>query len=127
MDNELALKLRKELTYLGIILIGGIIIFQLLFFRENVITTARTVLSLYWLFILPGFAVMYYWHDKLDFLERLVIGSVLGIAVMGIASYYIGLAGLHVKYHLVLPLITIGISAFFVLEKKNSHENSEAR
>ena len=118
MDNELALKLRKELTYLGIILIGGIIIFQLLFFRENVITTARTVLSLYWLFILPGFAVMYYWHDKLDFLERLVIGSVLGIAVIGIASYYIGLAGLHVKYHFVIPLITIGISAFFVRKKK---------
>lgn len=120
MDN-ISGKLKKELVYLGIALAGGMIIFQLLFFRENVITTAMVVLALFWLFVIPGFAVMYYWHDKLDFTERLVIGIVLGIAVMGVMSYYIGLAGIHVKHHFMLPAIIIGIVAFFMMRKKKEN------
>jgi len=103
----------NELKYIGILFITGLVIFKILFYKENLIIILRTVFALFWMFALPGYAVMYYWHDKLSFLERFIIGIALGIAVIGIASYYLGLIGLNIKYHVVLPLVIILVCLFF--------------
>lgn len=117
VKNELIIKMKKELIYLGLTLVGGIIVFKILFYNESIINVIRTITSLFWLFVIPGFALMYYWHEKLEFVERLVIGTVLGIAVIGIASYYIALIGFNVKYHWLLPFIFL-LAAGIILWKK---------
>ena len=105
--REIIAKMRKESAYLGILFLILFVIFKTLFFRESMVIIVRMVLSIFWLFIIPGFLLMYYWYDKLGFLERLIAGTALGAAVIGLLSYYIALAGLNVKYHWVLPIFVI--------------------
>ena len=62
---------------------------------------------------------MFYWRSDLDFLERLVIGTALGLGVVGSASYYLGLIGLNIKYQIVpVPLLLILLGLFLSLRKK---------
>lgn len=113
-------KLKKEFAYIGIVLLLLLLSLKIAFYKESILVLIRTSISLFWIFILPGFTIMYYWNDKLDFLERLVIGVALGAAIIGISSYYIGLIGISLRYHLViLPslLILTGVFLLFVRKK----------
>lgn len=108
----------KELIYVGIIFVFTLISFKIAFFKEDIITIFRTVFSLFWLFVLPGYFAMLYWQEKLEFIERFVIGIAVAAGITGIFSYYIGLIGLGIKYHLVLlPLILILIGIVMNLRK----------
>ncbi|MBD3310695.1 hypothetical protein GF351_05760 [Candidatus Woesearchaeota archaeon] len=112
--------LQKELKMLGITLIILFAGFQTVFYKEPLLSNIRIVLSISWM-LLPGFFCMYYWSQKLDFLERLVAGAALSAALIGIASYYVGLMGIHVKYHLaILPaaLLAVGISVAVKSQKR---------
>lgn len=109
----------KELKYMGLLFIIAIIIFKIAFFKEGFIILIRNVLSIFWLFVLPGYFLMLYWKEKLEFTERFVIGIVLSAAIIGIFSYYLGLIGLNIKYHtIVLPLILIFIGIIINYRKK---------
>lgn len=117
MDKNETLK--KEGLYILLTFLIAAIIFQIIFIKENTLAVVRTVAALFWLFALPGFALMYYWHEKLDFLERLIIGTVLGLAVVGVIGYNLSVIGLHMKYHaIILPAAMIAIGAFAVLKNK---------
>jgi len=108
--------IKKEMKHIGILLLLALVIFKIAFFKENLIVLARTVLSLFWLFVLPGYFIMLYWKEKLGFLERFVIGIFISASVIGILSYYLGLVGLNIKYHAVilpLTLILFGIGLNF--------------
>ena len=108
----------KELKYVGLLFIIAIIIFKIAFFKESFIILIRNVLSLFWLFVLPGYFLMLYWKEKLEFIERFIIGIVLSAAIIGIFSYYLGLIGLNIKYHtIVLPLILILIGVIINFRK----------
>ncbi|MBI2574524.1 hypothetical protein HYV82_01425, partial [Candidatus Woesearchaeota archaeon] len=93
--------IKKEALYLLLAFAIITAMFQIIFIKESIITAGRTVAALFWLFVLPGFALMHYWHDKLDFLERLIIGTVLGLAVVGVVGYNLSLL-VHMKYHAIL-------------------------
>ncbi|MBW2976431.1 hypothetical protein KY347_03220 [Candidatus Woesearchaeota archaeon] len=113
-------KIKKELTYLLIVFVGGIIIFKMVFYKEDILNVLKMVASLFWLFLLPGYSIILYWEEKLDFLERLIIGVALGLALIGITSYYLGLAGLSIKYHtIILPLVFILVGLMLYLKKRN--------
>jgi len=93
---------------MGILLISFILIFKIVFFKENLMVIFRIVISIFWMFALPGYAMMFYWNNKLGFTERLIIGIALSAAIIGIFSYYLGIAGLNIKYHtILLPSILI--------------------
>ena len=97
---------KKEAQYIGILFLLVLIIFKIAFYKENLIVLFRNVLSLFWLFVLPGYFIMLYWKEKLGFMERFIVGIMVSAAIIGMASYYIGLMGLNIKYHAVLlPLI----------------------
>ncbi len=107
-------ELKGELLFLGIALFGLLIALKIAFYKESIIVIVKMVASLFWLFVIPGYALMLYWKEKLDFLERLVIGCALLFAVMGILSYYVGIFGLHIKYHVwVFPPLIIGLGIYF--------------
>ena len=96
-----------------------VIAMKMIFYRQDFITTTRTALSLFWMLTLPGYALLYYWKEKLGFMERIVAGTAAGAAVTAIASYYLGIAGLHVKYHgIVLPVAMLIASAIVAKRKK---------
>ena len=118
MDKEVFDLVKKELQYIGILFLLALIIFKFIYFKENLIVLFRIVLSLFWLFLLPGYSLMLYWREKIDFTERVVVGIALSAAIIGIFSYYIGLLGLNIKYHgILLPLVMIFVG-FIVIAKK---------
>ena len=119
-------KLKKEAVNLLLLFLVFMIIFRIIYLKEGIITITRTVLSIFWLFILPGFCLMYYWHENLDFVERLVIGVGVSAAITGILSYYFGLMGLNVRYHgFIFPLVMLGFALFLIIKAKNKSSKDE--
>ncbi len=114
MKKEVFEDMKKELMYIGLLFIIALVVFKIAFFKEEVTVLLRTVLSLFRLFVLPGYFILLYWREKLDFMERFIVGIMISAAITSIASYYIGLIGLNLKYHAILlplVLIIIGIAA----------------
>ena len=103
--------IKQEVQSLLLTLVILTMILQIVFYKESLITTLKTSLSLFWLFMLPGFALMFHYHEKLDFLQRLIIGTGLGFAIIGTFSYLIGVLGLHIRYHsILLPVLLIAVA-----------------
>lgn len=118
-------KLKDEAKYLGILFLLSIIILKIVFYKENFLLILRLTASFFWMFILPGFALMYNWEEKIRFTERFVISIALSAAVIGVSSYYLGLIGLHIKYHsILLPAIFIALG-FLIFFKKKSNCNKQ--
>ena len=112
-------KFKEDLVKLVTIVIICIILFKIFFNKEEILVVIKIVLAFFWIFCLPGFAILYYWQDSLNFLERFSIGIALSIAIISIPSYYLGLLGLHLRYHgVLLPLIWILIGIIKLIRKK---------
>lgn len=121
MQAESANKIKKEGMYMLICFVALFLIFKILFSKESFTVVLRTVLSLFWLFILPGFMLMYYWDDKLDFIERLIIGAALGFAIISVLGYNLGWMGIKMQYQLwIIPILSIVVGAFVLLKKKGA-------
>lgn len=113
----------KDIINLGLVMIIVLTAMKIAFYKESILVIVRSSLSLFWILILPGFAIMHYWDDKLDFIEKLIIGAIVSAGATGILSYYLGLLGINIKYHVwIIPplLIVIGIFLFFI--KRKNHE-----
>ena len=118
MKKEVFDAIKSELSYIGLLFLTLMIIFKIAFFKENVIVLLRVILSLFWLFVLPGYFIMLYWHEKLGFVERIIIGTILSAGIIGTFSYYLGLIGLNIKYHdILLPAAIIFVGLFINLRK----------
>ena len=114
MKKEVFDLIKKELQYIGISFVFVFAMLKIAFYDENFLVALRVCASLFWLFALPGYGIMLYWHDKLNFFERFVVGAMLAGGIIGTLSYYIGLLGLNIKHHaflLSLFLILIGLLA----------------
>ncbi|HII30135.1 hypothetical protein COT48_02540 [Candidatus Woesearchaeota archaeon CG08_land_8_20_14_0_20_47_9] len=104
---------KDELISLAASLIIFIIILKLVFYNEAFMVTARLAASIFWMFTLPGYAVMLYWRQRLDFLTRLVIGTVLGACIFGVAAYYLGIVGLQLGRSIfVVPAVVMGVGVW---------------
>lgn len=112
---------KKEILSLLAVAAAMIAIMKSVFYRQDFITTTRTAMSLFWMLTLPGYALLCYWKEKLGFMERIVVGTAAGAAVTAIASYYLGLLGLHVKYHgIALPVaMLIAAAVIAKIESKS--------
>ena len=118
MKKEIFNAIKKEFAYTGILFLLMIGIFKIVFFNENLFIVIKIVASLFWLFVLPGFIAMFYWKEQMDFIERLIIGTVLSAGINGIVSYYLGLIGLHIQYHVfILPPVIMLIGAIILYRK----------
>lgn len=111
--------IKQELVWLILLAAAGLIGFKIVFYNESLLVLARIVASLIWLFVLPGFAILYYWHEKLEFAERLIAAVPLSTVLVAIPSYYLGLLGLHIAYHgVLLPLAVIAVGIVLLYRKK---------
>lgn len=121
LDNEL----KKEMINIGILFLIAVIILKMVFYKQDTLTVIRIALSLFWLFVIPGFTLMYYWKEKLDFLTRLIAGTILGIAVTGVLGYNLGILGINLTIQtIILPVLCIAFG-LFLASKKNSNRNSQ--
>jgi len=114
LKKEVFEKIKKEAISLIIVLGIFLIIFKLVFFKESFTIILKVVFSIFWLFVLPGYLIMYYWHQKLEFIERLIVGIALSAAFIGIFSYYFGILGINIKFHTILLPIILIIIGFFI-------------
>src|SRR3989344_497771 len=121
LKNKIFEQLKEEIVQLGMIIALLMILFKIAFFREPILNVVKIVLAIAWLGIIPCYALMLKYMEKLGFMERTILGSALGFALLGILSYYLGLAGLHLKlHHIALPIleIALGVSIFYIGSKK---------
>jgi hypothetical protein len=82
------------------------IIFKISFANSSLLETLRVTASLYWMFVLPGYALAL--CSRQDFANRLIIGTIVQVGIIGHLSYFTGLAGWHISTHgLILPLVSI--------------------
>lgn len=103
--------LKRELTYLAIGYVILAIIFKIAFAKSSVFEVLRVSASIYWMFVLPGYAL--FLCSKQEFVDRIIIGIIVQVGVIGHLSYFLGLAGWHIANHgLILPLASIAIGIF---------------
>ncbi len=115
--------LQKEGKLLLVILVLLFLALKIVFFRESFLSTLRITLSLFGMFVLTGWALTYYWREKLSFFERIIVGVAISSAVLGIVSYYAGLLGWPPRYQgYVLPVLLFagGILYFISFTKEKS-------
>ena len=114
MRKEAFEQMKNELIIMAVIFILTLLAFKAVFLQENFLVVLRTVTSIFWILIMPGFVIMSYWQEELKFYERLIIGIGVGTVLVGLLSYYAGLAGLHVKYHAILLPLAIMLAGFII-------------
>lgn len=111
--------LKKEMIYMAVLVLLEIIILKIIFNKESLLVVVKLALSLFWLFILPGFMIMYLFAERLNFLERIIAGTALGMAFYGVLGYNLGVLGLPMKYQIwILPLLGISIGIIALIKNK---------
>lgn len=113
-------KVKNEIVYMLVFLVLEIILFKIIFNKESFSVVLKLALSLFWLFILPGFMLMYLFIENLNFIERMIAGIVLGLAFMGIIGYNLGVLGLVFKYQVwIVPIAGIVIGVVSLIRNKS--------
>ncbi len=96
-NTSLSTLIKKETGYIMIIAAVFLVGFKVLFYKESVEVIARTIGGIFWMSIVAGFPIMYYWHRQLNFLERITLGGVLGLGLSTVTAYYLSFAGVGLK------------------------------
>lgn len=121
MDKEV----KDELMNLSALFLAVLIILKIIFYKQDLVTIIKTTFSLFWLFVLPGFALMYYWKENLDFITRLIAGTVLGISVVIVVGYNLGILGISLTIQaVIIPVLCIAIALFLFSKKKSDRNNN---
>jgi len=112
LRKEVFEQLKRELPLIGAMFLILLIIIKFIFAKEELFVVLRAVAGIFWIIVIPGYFIMFYWSQELKFFERFIIGICAGTAVIGLLSYYIGLAGIHIKYHIYLLPLVMSIGGF---------------
>ncbi len=119
-------KLAGELKTIVIFFVAAVIIMKIAYYKENLPEVIRATASIFWLFALPGYAMTLYWKGRLGLIERLAAGTVAALAIISIASYYLGISGLKIQNQtIILPAAVIAVSLFFYLKSSAGNLFSE--
>jgi len=112
---------KQDLVLTGLLILSFSIILQIVLYKESFLISLMTVLRFFYSIVIPGLCISLYLKNKLNYSARLVLGSVFIIASTSITSYYLGILGLHVKYHpwIIPPLMMLlGVLLFLKKDKK---------
>ncbi len=114
----------KEFLCLGAAFVASILVLKIIFYKEVLANLFFAVFGIFWLFVVPGYALTLCLAGKLQFGIRVILGSALAIALLGTISYYLGIAGLNLKFHLYFLSIVIILAGGFLYYK---HEQGRIR
>lgn len=110
----------REGGYLLAVLLYCYSLLQLTFYKESLLFILGFTWKAYYLFFLPGYCLLLHKRETVGFPVRLIIGGALGTALLLISSYYLGILGLHLRYHAyVLPpaFILLGLALYRYRER----------
>lgn len=100
------MSMHSDMRRLGLTFALFLILFVVVFHKQDFVTVFKTVVAFHWLLVLPGFFLSYQWD--FDFPERYVISVPLSAALVGIGAYYLGLLGVHLEQSIILlPIFLI--------------------
>lgn len=117
--------LKSDVARLGIGLLLILIALQIVFYKESLGTIIKIALALYYLYIIPGFCVMLYWQHRLDFIERFIVGTMAGLGLIAILSYFTGMFGISIIYHnYIFPpiIIVVGLALYVMRDHKEEKQ-----
>ncbi|MBI2138799.1 hypothetical protein HYU13_04370 [Candidatus Woesearchaeota archaeon] len=94
-------------------------VLKIAFYQESFFSIVKLALAMFWLFIIPGFMLLYLFSQKLDFIEQFIIGAVLGLAFFGSLGYNLRLIGLKIPVqNWALPILGIALGLAALLKRK---------
>ena len=94
------------------------IVLKIVFHSTSLFTVLKLTLGLFWLFILPGYFLLYA-LPSLSLIERTIMSFILGTAFYGAIGYNLGLIGVPFSVQVyVVPLLGIAIGGWFLFRKK---------
>lgn len=105
----------EETKMLIISFVLAYVIFQIAFYKESFFNILKILAAFYWLYVLPGVAILINFREQFDFKVRLVLGTAVGLGIYAVLSYYIGIFGLNVKYHWIVIPPLIVLSAIWIV------------
>lgn len=111
MNQNKQNELKKEIKTIGMIFVIAYVFFQIHYFKESPINVLRLVFAHFYLFILPGYSLMLYYFNKIQFAYRFFIGLMLGYGTVSMLSYFITLI-FHInlkEYYLFVPIALVFI------------------
>lgn len=115
--------LTQELKLIALAFVVVIVVLKIAYYKEGFFEIIKIAAALFWLFVLPGYGLLLYWKDKLGFLERIAIGTVVAMAISGIAGYYLGLIGLKLQNQTaLLPALLIAASLALYLKSSTTKD-----
>ena len=121
MKREVFDLVKKEAASLGIVFAILAVAMQIAFYKSSFFVVIKSTLSLFYLFVIPGYFIMLYWNEKIKFVERTLFGSFIAAGLFGGLSYYLGIAGLNVNLDaFIFPVVTVAICIVLNLMKKTS-------
>ena len=107
-------ELRKYVFDLLGALLALFIFLKITYYKESLAVVGKVSATMWYTFILPGYAILFAAGKELSWTERLVLGGGAGIGLISILSYYAGLLGLHIKYHAIVLPTSIILIAFII-------------
>ncbi|MBN2454047.1 hypothetical protein JXB11_00725 [Candidatus Woesearchaeota archaeon] len=126
MDKIEAGVLKTEGIYLIALFAAIVIITKIAFSGSSLGEVIKLVGSVYWLWVLPGFMLMYFF-GKLGFGERLVLGGIGMLGIYGVGSYYLGILGLNLGISIyALPLLAILAAGFIIYRRLSLNKDVPA-
>jgi len=121
ISNKYLPILQEEGKKLLLFFVALLIVYLIAYSTQDIWTVIRVVASLFWFLVLPGFVTISFWREQFSFIERLIIGIVLSMAIAGVFSYFLNLLNLHVRwYGWIIPTVVLfvdGIIVYFRKEK----------
>jgi len=106
----------RELSWILGIFFVTVIATSITFRDESLITSLKLMAGLFWMFLIPGFMILYRWKETLSLLERIVISVPVSAGLFGLLSYLTGIFGMPVwNQPILLPAIIgiVGIAWWF--------------
>ena len=102
-------ELHSELKKFGWFVVVFYLFFQIWYFKDSPINVLKIVFAQLYLFILPGFMLMLYYRNKIEFMHRLIMGIALGYSASIILTIFIAVVIKIniVYYYWISPLIII--------------------
>lgn len=114
-SDNLKVVLRMELRYVLLSFALFFLLLKIVFYKEDLLVLLKLSSSIFFIFFLPYFYIMYLWFKELNLVERMVFGIIIGLVINGVFSYYLGLIGLSLSYnYIVIGLISYLLSGLII-------------
>ncbi|MBI4148599.1 hypothetical protein HY490_04880 [Candidatus Woesearchaeota archaeon] len=98
----------RDLQVLGGVYVASVVVGAVVFYNEPVLSMLLLMASLAIVSYVPGYFLLKKVVENVA--ERLLFGSAVSVAIIGVGAYYLGLFGLQLSFSsYLLPLAVLGV------------------